>query len=89
TLRDNFAFGTFDWQRATQNKFPRGCFQCSCGERWWNIYEQHWMKVTDLNLWKELLRYNGKNISAIAIVDDSVYLAKTAVNQGLKDFSIC
>ncbi len=77
----------FDCEGLTGEDFPRNCFHCSCGRRWW-CYEpaQHlWAPVSDDAAWNMFMRYNGVEKKKVGFHPDGngFYLLQTLRDQGL------
>ena len=52
----------FDWKAHTNNgHFPKNCFECCCGERWYRINPEKevWALVGDRLAWEKLMTFDG------------------------------
>ncbi len=74
----------FDWQEATGGKFPKRCFACSCGRKWWcaNTGTGLWLPVADPLAWEVLLDYDGEPTAALGEVDGNIELLQTLRERG-------
>ena len=83
TVEDSSPRNPFDWQAATDGKFPKRCFECSCGTKWWcNRPEEHfWIRVLDLHAWGSLCESNGVPKDTFAYQDNGLYLEETLLQQ--------
>ncbi len=76
--------GDFNWEAKTNGEYPKLCFQCSCGEKWWCYDEEKnaWGPVKDPKAWEMLLKYNGIAVKLIEPFRDGFYLMSSIRNSG-------
>ena len=74
----------FDWASMTRSLFPKRCFECSCGARWWcsRPKEHFWVRVADLRAWGILCDHNGIPAGTFAYEGEKLYLLDTLVRDG-------
>ena len=75
----------FDWQAQTGGQFPKNCFECNCGRRWWcgNPEKAIWSEVADDGAWETLTKHNGTLAQPVGFLKGKVYLLPTLRGQGL------
>lgn len=74
----------FDWHAKTGGKFPRRCFECSCGRRWWCSYPDggYWNPVPDRRAWLALMENNGVPTPSIVHLEEEIYHQETLLLTG-------
>lgn len=84
-LLDSSARCPFPWQETTNGgRFPRHCFACSCGNKWWchDPKNYGWVLVLDDAAWEMLTDYNGVEFQRLGCLEDGVYLFQTIRDKG-------
>lgn len=85
TLARPMTSPSFDWQRATNGRFPEHCFECSCGRKWWryNPDKGLWGPVVDPDAWAMFCEYNGVARYSISSLEEGFYLLQTLRDKGM------
>lgn len=75
----------FPWKNVTHGHFPKRCFECSCGRRWWEVdpEEYQWTPVGDAPTWRCLTQYNGEPVKQLCYLAGTVRLLGPLVHRGV------
>lgn len=58
----------FDWKGHTnQGQFPKNCFECSCGRRWYRCDDEMWAHVGDDETWQMLTVHDGEVVEQLGL----------------------
>lgn len=58
----------FDWNTYTNNgQYPKNCFECSCGNKWYRGDDQMWAQVGNNETWLMLTTHDGEVVEPVGI----------------------
>ncbi len=76
---------SFPWEEMTNGgRFPKCCFLCSCGKKWWcyNSAKNLWAPVLDSAAWEMLTTHNGMEIQKLGYLEKGFHLLQTLRDRG-------
>lgn len=67
-LRASGPSSPFNWNDHTNNgQYPKSCFKCSCGQRWYRGKNDMWAHVGDDETWTMLTTHDGQVVECLTL----------------------